>query len=219
MRLPAFENRFVRLEPLTLDHVEPLLRAATADRSTFAIAPVPRDRTEMVDYVARALADQEAGRAVPFAIVRRGDGSVSDEVVGSTRLMSLEWWTWPAGPVHVAGEPRRAEAGDPPDVAEIGHAWLTPTAQRTPVNTATSLMLMSYAFEVWRVHRLVLKTDARNERSRVAITRLGGRFEGVLRAHLPAADGIVRDTAMFAVVIAEWPDLRKRLESALGFEA
>jgi len=69
---------------------------------------------------------------------------------------------------------------------------------------------------VWRVHRLVLKTDARNSRSRSAITRLGGRFEGILRAHAPAADGVVRDTALFAIVPAEWPELRLRLESTLS---
>jgi RimJ/RimL family protein N-acetyltransferase len=72
-------------------------------------------------------------------------------------------------------------------------------------------MMMHHAFEVWRVHRLVLKTDARNERSRAAILRLGGHFEGVLRAHLPAADGRVRDTAMFSIIEAEWPEVRARL--------
>ena len=160
---------------------------------------------------AAALADEQAGRAVPFAIVRPSDACV----VGSIRLMSLEWWTWPPGPISVPGEPRRAAVGDPPDVAEMGHAWLEPSAQRTAVSTATSLLLIGHAFETWRVHRLVLKTDARNARSRAAIARIGARFEGVLRAHLPAADGVVRDTAMYSLVPGEWPSVRKRLESAL----
>jgi RimJ/RimL family protein N-acetyltransferase len=227
----GFENRFVRLEPLAPEHVDALLRAATADRATFGLAPVPRDRAEMVAYVAAALADEQAGRALPFAIVARaeegfarrsehgGHGTplgVPDKIVGSIRLMSLEWWTWPHGPILVPGEPRRSAAGDPPDVAELGHAWLEPSAQRTAVSTATSLLLLGHAFDTWRVHRLVLKTDARNARSRAAIERIGARFEGVLRAHLPAADGVVRDTAMYSLVPAEWPGVRKRLESALG---
>jgi RimJ/RimL family protein N-acetyltransferase len=231
----AFEDRFVRLEPLALEHVDALVRAATADRATFGLAPVPRDRAEMVDYVAAALADEQAGRALPFAIVvpatatraeasfarrseRGGHGNpprVPGEIVGSARLMNLEWWTWPPGHIAVAGEPRRAEAGDPPDVAELGHGWLAPAAQRTAVFTATSRLLLGHAFETWRVHRLVLKTDARNARSRAAIERLGGRFEGILRAHLPAADGVVRDTAMYSILADEWPGVRKRLESAL----
>jgi RimJ/RimL family protein N-acetyltransferase len=63
---------------------------------------------------------------------------------------------------------------------------------------------------------VTLKTDARNQRSRTAIARLGAHFEGILRAHLPAADGVVRDTAMFSVVRGEWPSVRSRLESFLA---
>lgn len=202
-------SEHVRLLPLALEHVEALTAAATLDRSTFELAPVPRDRAAMLRYVEAALADQAARRSVPFVVERAGS------LVGAYRLMSLEWWSWPEGTIHVAGEPRVA-ASDPPDVAEIGHAWLTPAAQRTEVNTAACHLLMRHAFEVWRVHRLVLKTDARNSRSRSAIARLGGRFEGILRAHAPAADGVVRDTALFAIVPAEWPDLRLRLESTLS---
>jgi N-acetyltransferase len=212
----GFESRFVRLEPLSSAHTDALLRAATRDRGTFGLAPVPRDRAEMNAYIAAALADEQAQRALPFAVVRPGPAAQPDQVVGSIRLMSLEWWTWPAGPISVAGEPRQAAAGDPPDVAEIGHAWLEPSAQRTAVFTATALLLATHAFETWRIHRLVLRTDARNARSRAAIERLGGRFEGILRSHLPAADGIVRDTAMFSIVRDEWAAVRIRLESALG---
>ena len=232
----GFESRHVRLEPLAPEHVEALVRAATADRSTFGLAPIPRDRAEMEAYVAAALADEQAGRALPFAVIaptavlraeassarqseHGGSGNppgVPERIVGSCRLMNLEWWSWPPGPLHVPGEPRRAEAGDPPDVAELGHGWLAPSAQRTTVFSATSLLLLQHAFETWRVHRLVLKTDARNARSRGAIERLGGRFEGILRAHLPAADGVVRDTAMYSIVRDEWQSVRKRLESSLA---
>ena len=94
-------------------------RAATADRSTFELAPVPRDRAEMVAYVAAALADEQARARPPLC----GGATLGRRtVVGSIRFMSLEWWTWPPGPISVAGEPRRADAGEPPDVAEIGHA-------------------------------------------------------------------------------------------------
>jgi N-acetyltransferase len=199
----------VRLLPMALDHVDALTEAATGDRSTFDLAPVPRDRGEVLRYVERALADQVAFRAVPFVVEHAG------KLVGSYRLMSLEWWSWPEGAIRVEGEPRLV-GKDPPDVAEIGHAWLTPAAQRTAVNSSVCHRLMRHAFEVWRVHRLVLKTDARNTRSRNAITRLGGKPEGIMRAHSPAADGIVRDTALFAILPTEWPEVRMRLESALA---
>ncbi|HXU00543.1 MAG TPA: GNAT family N-acetyltransferase [Polyangia bacterium] len=213
-------NAFVRLDPLTPEHVEPLAAAAAEKPAEYALAPVPVDVAGMRAYVHAALADAAANRALPFAIVRQ-DGNVGNvgkhgTVVGSTRFMNLEWWSWPPGPIRVAGEPRRLDAGAPPDVVEIGHAWLAASAIRTEVNTAACLLLMTHAFEVWRVHRLTLKTDARNTRSRAAIERLGGRFEGILRSHLPAADGIVRDTAMFSMLPGEWPAAKLRLESALG---
>ena len=205
--IPAarLEDANVRLEPLSLGHVAALTSAANEDRQTYDLAPVPRDERAMRAYVEAALADP---MAVPFALVDKGN---AERVVGSTRFMNLEWWTWPAGSIQVDGEPRRREDGDPPDVVEIGHVWLAHSAQRTVVNTAATLLLMHHAFEEWRVHRLVLKTDARNQRSRAAILRLGGRFEGVLRQHQPAADGVVRDTAMFSIVRAEWPDVARSI--------
>ncbi|MFD0633978.1 GNAT family N-acetyltransferase [Catenulispora yoronensis] len=76
-----------------------------------------------------------------------------------------------------------------PDAAEIGSTWLHPSAQRTGINTEAKLMMLTYAFEAWDVHRVSLKTDVRNTRSRAAISALGAQFEGIRRAHFPAADG------------------------------
>ena len=213
--IPArLENAVVRLEPLTEAHVEGLHAAAKQAPALYDLAPVPVTLSGMQQYVDRALADAGAGAAVPFAIVVK---SPADEALaGCTRLMNLEWWTWPPGPIRVAGEPRRRDAGSPPDVVEIGHVWLGGPWLRTAVNTASCLLLMTFAFETWNVHRLVLKTDERNARSRAAILRLGGQFEGILRAHLPAADGVIRNTAMFSILPAEWPAAKSRLESALS---
>ncbi len=193
----------LRLIPLSAEHVEPLSRAASLDRSTFDLAPVPRDHAETQRYVASALSELAAYRAVPYVVEHEG------AIVGAYRLMSLEWWTWRDGPVHVAGDPRVCPS-DAPDVVEIGHAWLVPSVQRTAVNTRVALRLMEHAFDVWRVHRLVLKTDARNARSRGAIERLGGQLEGIVRAHSPAADGVIRDVALYSILPAEWPQVRAR---------
>jgi RimJ/RimL family protein N-acetyltransferase len=212
----SLENAFVRLESLRADHAGALHAAAREEPGLYALAPVPVEAAGMRTYVDRALADAAAGQAVPFAIARKAQGPASDRIVGSTRFMNLEWWSWPPGAVQTPGEPRRADRGDPPDVVEIGHVWLAASSLRTAVNTAACLLMMAHAFEAWRVHRLTLKTDVRNHRSRAAIERLGGQFEGVLRSHLPAADGIVRDTAMYSVLPREWPAIKVRLESALA---
>jgi RimJ/RimL family protein N-acetyltransferase len=88
---------------------------------------------------------------------------------------------------------------------EIGWTWLAADVQRTGVNTAMKRLMLEYAFDVWQVHRVTLKTDARNTRSRRAIERLGARAEGVRRAHHPAADGTIRDSAYYSILRDEWP--------------
>ena len=62
---------------------------------------------------------------------------------------------------------------------------------------------------------MTLKTDARNQRSRDAIARLGARPDGVLRAWQPASDGGPRDTALFSILAAEWPSVKAGLLARL----
>lgn len=75
--------------------------------------------------------------------------------------------------------------------------------------------MLTHAFESWQVERVTLKTDALNERSRNAIQRLGATFEGIRRAHAPASDGSIRDTAYFSIVASEWPAIRQHLQQRL----
>jgi hypothetical protein len=63
----------------------------------------------------------------------------------------------------------------------------------------------------WQVLRVTFETDARNERSRTPIARLGARFEGIRWAHTTAGDGTIRDSAYYSIVAAEWPAVRGEL--------
>ena len=83
--------------------------------------------------------------------------------------------------------------------------WLAASAQRTRCNTEAKYLLLSHAFDVWRVHRVSLKTDERNTKSRRAIERLGAVFDGVRRADMPGQDGSVRNSAYYSIVPGEWP--------------
>jgi hypothetical protein len=98
---------------------------------------------------------------------------------------------------------------------EIGWTWLAASAQRTGINAEAKLLLMTYAFETLGVARVDLRTDARNERSRQAIAGLGAQFEGILRSsslsRAPGEEGLLRDSAMFSVIAAEWPAVRAKL--------
>src|SRR6059036_3560078 len=204
VRPVVLEGRHVRLEPLTPGHAGALAAAACGPRESYALTTVPEGEPGALRYIETALRDQEAGRSLPFATVARPTG----RVVGSTRFLNIEFWAWPPGHALQRGE-------DVPDVAEIGATWLAATAQRTPINTEAKLLMLTHAFEEWRVHRVSLMTDARNERSRNAILRLGARFDGILRAQRPASDGGIRDTAAFSILESEWPMIRRQLQSRL----
>jgi len=203
----VLSGRHVRLEALDHRHVDGLVAAAAVDRSLYQWSPIPQGKAEATSYVDTALAWQEAGTAVPFAIVSLNDGSndrVDDvAVIGSTRFFNLERWAWPPGhPRH----DRRV-----PDACEIGYTWLTRSAIRTAANTEAKLLMLTHAFETWQVLRVCFHTDVRNQRSRAALERIGGKFEGILRAHRMAADYIARDSARFSIVAAEWPEVKERL--------
>jgi N-acetyltransferase len=98
-----------------------------------------------------------------------------------------------------------------PDACEIGYTWFARSAIRTAANTESKLLMMTHAFEVWRVLRVCFHADARNARSRAAIERIGGQFEGILRAHRMAADYIPRDSVRYSILASEWPEVKQRL--------
>ena len=200
----TLSGRHVVLEPLSLDHVAPLVAAASESRSTYALTSVPEGEAAMRQYLEHALAEQDNGAALPFATVDRARG----RVVGSTRFLSIERWAWP-------GERAPEVPAVSFEAAEIGSTWLAASAQRTAINTEAKLLMLTHAFEVWRLRRVNLKTDARNLRSRAAIERLGARLDGILRAHMPAFDRTVRDTAMYSILASEWPSVKERLEACL----
>ncbi|MBB4916934.1 GNAT family N-acetyltransferase [Streptosporangium saharense] len=199
----------VCLEPLAAEHVGGLVAAATESRETYDFTRVPRDETAMSAYVRSALDDQRTGWALPFAIRDLSSG----RVVGTSRFLDLDYWSWPPSWPPGRTVPR---AEGVPSVAEIGSTWLAASAQRTGCNAEAKLLMLGHAFEVWEVLRVTLKTDARNERSRRSIERLGGQFEGVRRAHARAVDGTVRNTAYYSILTEEWPKVRSSLRDRLN---
>ena len=192
---PALIGKHVRLEPLRYHHVPGLVAAASGGGELYHWSPVPQDADQARQYVETALAARDDGTAVPFAVIRAAD----DMVIGSTRFWDLGFWPWPDRKTR-------------PDTCEIGHTWLSRDAIRTGANTEMKRLMLTHAFEVWQVRSVCLHTDARNERSRTAIQRIGGRFEGVLRAHRLGADLKPRDSARFSITAPEWPEVRQHLE-------
>jgi RimJ/RimL family protein N-acetyltransferase len=197
--VPELVGDVVRLEPLSRGHVPDLVAAASEDRATFAFTVVPGDVHSMTDYVDGLLRDHESGDVVPFAQV----SVITGRAVGATRFLTI----------------RRRPGERTPFAVEIGGTWLASSAQRTAVNSEAKFLLFAYAFEVWGVVRVDLKTDARNERSRNAMAGVGATFEGVLRQWQPSQvageESLYRDSAMFSVLASEWPAVRAALTSKL----
>src|ERR1700730_17321650 len=227
---PVLTGRHVRLEPLEHRHIDGLAAAAGSDSALYQWSPVPQGKDHATTYVETALAWRDAGTAVPFAIVNVSSGTV----IGSTRFFNMERWAWPPGHVRYG---RRSEEALPPsdsaqstllanaagnvtslclaDACEIGYTWFSRSAIRTAANTETKLLMLTYAFETWEVLRVCFHTDVRNQRSRAALERVGGKFEGVLRAHRMAADFIARDSARYSIVAGEWVGVKERLRSLM----
>jgi RimJ/RimL family protein N-acetyltransferase len=189
-------GKHVLLEPLGQRHVPGLLAAAAAGGDLYRWTTVPRDETSARRYVETALASRDKGETVPYAVIRAQDGAV----IGSTRFWDFGYWAWEQG-----------RSRDFPDTCEIGHTWLSADAIRTAANTEMKTLMLAHAFETWLTQSVCLHTDARNQRSRAAIERIGARFEGILRAHRLGADGSPRDSARYSITAQEWPEVKKHL--------
>jgi RimJ/RimL family protein N-acetyltransferase len=194
---PVLAGRLVRLEPLDHRHVPDLAEAAEQGRGSYGFTWVPT-ASEVTGYVEQQHDRAATGRLAPYAQVDLATG----RAVGATAF-------W---------DPRLLEDGRLFAV-EIGFTWLGAAAQGTGINTEAKYLLFRHAFEVLHVNRVDLKTDARNARSRAAIESVGARFEGVLRnwsrSWMPGEEGRLRDSAIFSLTDAEWPECRRMLEDKL----
>jgi len=186
----TLRGRMVRLEPMKVEHIGPLSHVGL-EPSLWRWIPNPVATAEdMRAYVATALDEQRRGISVPFVIIDQ----ISGQVIGSTRYANIE-------PTHHR--------------LEIGWTWVTPAHQRTAANTEAKLLLLTHAFETLGAHRVELKTDALNDRSREAILRIGAVEEGTFRKHMIASTGRVRDTVYYSIINTEWPSVKAKLQAFL----
>ncbi|GIF07368.1 GNAT family N-acetyltransferase [Actinoplanes siamensis] len=196
---PVLDGHLVRLEPLAAGHAPDLAVAAGEDRATYRYTWVPA-AGEIGRYIDEQLGRAAAGVLRPYAQISKKSG----KAVGVTAFWDPRHW------------PERDELC----AVEVGFTWLGRSAQGTGVNTEAKYLLFRHAFERWNAVRVDLKTDARNERSRAAIERVGARFEGVLRcwsrSWAPGEQGRLRDSAMYSIIASEWPHCRARLEARLA---
>jgi RimJ/RimL family protein N-acetyltransferase len=185
------EGHGVRLEPLTAGH-EDGLAAAAGDGRLWELwfTSVP-DPAQTSSYISDALEGQRAGHMLPWAVRDVSTGLVA----GSTRFHDI------AAAI---------------DRVEIGYTWYGSRWQRTHVNTACKLLLLTHAFDELGCQVVGFRTDNFNFASQHAIQAIGARKDGVIRHHHPRRDGSVRDSVMYSILAAEWPDVKKHLAGRLA---
>ena len=190
-RPTVLEGHGVRLEPLAREHHDGLVAAARDGELWnlwFTSVPEPEQAHA---YVSAALAGQEAGHMLPWAVRDLATGSV----VGTTRYHDIVTSI---------------------DRLEIGYTWYARRCQKTHVNTACKRLLLGHAFDELRCAVVGFRTDNFNFASQQAIAGLGAQQDGVIRHHQPRRDGTVRDTVMFSILASEWPDVKRHLELRLA---
>lgn len=182
-------GRFVALEPVEECHLEEL-RAASADPELFRHIPPGGNASNFDRWIRHVRIGTDTGERIAFAVRRLSDNAL----VGSTSYLEIL--------------PKDARV-------EIGATWYAQAAQGTAVNPEAKLLLLKNAFDA-SYNCVFLKTDSKNARSRAAITKLGAKFDGILRGHMWMEDQrYFRDTAFFSVLASEWPEVKAGLETRL----
>lgn len=182
----TLDGRIVRLEPMSLDHLDGLA-AVAFDPSVWRWTTARiTDRAGLEAWLRSAVANREAGTELPFVTVEQPTG----RPIGSTRFL------------NVALDHRRVE---------IGWTWLAAPWRRTGANREAKLLMLDHAFERLGCRRVEFKTDSRNQASRAALVGVGATFEGIFRKHVVMPENGVRHSAWYSIVDDEWPDVRRRL--------
>lgn len=184
-------GNFVRLEPLSLDHLDQLCAVGLDDELWRFTVSFVRTREDMQAYLAAALKEQAEDTALPFATCDIASG----QVVGSTRFGNID------------KQNRRLE---------IGWTWVARPWQRTAINTEAKYLMLSHAFETLGCLRIEFKTDMLNERSRQAILRLGAHEEGIFRNHMITSSGRIRNSVYYSIIDTEWPAVKRNLQEKLA---
>ncbi len=181
-------GKFVRLEPLSTEHVDGLV-AIGMEAEIWQYMPygpmISRDAIR--GWVENILSHASEGTDMPFAVIHLRSGKVA----GATRYMDIR-------PPHYG--------------LEIGGTWYGADYRRTVVNTECKYLLLQHAFENLKCIRVQLKTDSRNVRSQKAIERLGAVREGTLRNHMILPDGHIRHSVYYSILNTEWPEVKQKLE-------
>ena len=180
----------VELLPLQREYFEELY-AVAADPKLWEFIPMNSSVRETFDIVYNAaLVERERGSQYPFVVYHKP----TKKLIGSTRFLDIL--------------PKDKKL-------EIGYTWITREYWGTGINFECKLLLLTHCFDVLGVRRVQIKTDENNLRSRKAIEKIGGHFEGILRKDKVKENGLSRNSAYFSVIDDEWETAKQKIVGQL----
>lgn len=178
----------ITLKRLSEDHTPQLIQIATANPKIWEFAPRPYHEDFQELWIKKAFKHMQSGTRICFVIFH------DNQIVGSSSYYEID---------H---ENKRLN---------IGYTWFDPLCWGTKINPISKFILFQHAFEVMKFNRVGFSVDSENLRSCNALRKLGIKEEGVLRNHLILANGRIRHSVIFSIIIEEWPEFKKQLEKII----
>jgi RimJ/RimL family protein N-acetyltransferase len=189
--IPVLEGDCVRLEPLSHERTSELGHASEDGKLSELWYTVVPDAAGMSAEIDRRLGLYAAGTMMPFVTIDAASGTA----IGMTTFMNIKLENLKV---------------------EIGSTWLARSYQGTAINPEAKLLMLSYAFDVLGCNAVELRTHEKNHQSRAAIEKLGAKLDGLLRNDMIMPNGSLRNTAVYSITKAEWPNVRTTLEKRLS---
>ena len=187
----TLEGKNVRLEPLRLDHVAALWRVSAYEEIWRYLPYMMRSEDDMRTFIEAELRKEQSGIGFRFATIAKTNA----QPVGSTSYLNID------------RQHRHLE---------IGGTWITPSWQRSAVNTEAKFLQLSHAFDTLGCIRVEFKTDSLNVKSKQALARIGAVEEGTFRNHRIMPDGRLRHSVYFSIIDSEWPSVKANLERVMS---
>jgi N-acetyltransferase len=170
---PVPENDVVRLDPMSPEHKDILLKSELAE-SMWRWMPVMSTGTSLEAYIDYCLAMKGSDTFYPFVVVEKETG----EFAG---FAAFE---------HVSRTHRRLE---------IGFVWHPEKYRSTAIAPATQLALLTRAHEA-RFRRISYFIPEQNERAIRAFSRIGAQKEGLIRNYMRTAGGTWTNMVVLGLV-------------------
>ena len=175
------EDDLVLLRSLQESDFDNLLEFSINEPETWKYSLVGADGKEnLINYIQSAIKARDEKREFPFIVFDKK----SQKYAGSTRFYDIQ----------LAYK-----------TLQLGYTWYGSAFRGTGLNKHCKFLLLQFAFETLGMERVEFRADNNNERSIAAMKSIGCKVEGVLRSHMPTANGNVRrDSIVLSILKEEW---------------